>query len=116
MLLAAVSSWFNDFEEFEQHESWVKVLAITVALAHATWALIYCSRNLLLCVKNVEYSDKQLARIFDKYKRDEVIFQTLIDSQLAVIANVQKFLDGDSGWGEKFKTLAKQVKIAMGLG
>ncbi|GMI48013.1 hypothetical protein TrCOL_g5703 [Triparma columacea] len=119
MLLASVSAWFKDFEEFSTRDPYIQYAALSVAFLHAFSALVYCSKNLLLCLRNVEYSEKQLAKIFDKYKRDEFIFQTLMDAQLAFINHVQNSVEGDGGWGEKISTLATQLiigfKVVMGF-
>ena len=119
MLLGAISSWFKDFEEFEMRDNWVKGGAYAVAGAHAAYAFVFCGRNLLLCLRNVEYKEKSLAKIFDKYKRDEVIFQTLLDVELAFIARVQHEVEGDGGWFGRavalFKLGFEDIAIMTGL-
>ena len=121
MLLGAISSWFKDFDAFETKDAWAKRTAYAVAGAHASYTLIFCGRNLLLCARNVEYSERTLATIFDKYKRDEVVFQTLLDLNLAFITRVQHEVEGgkrDTMWerARELLTLAFQdIAIMTGV-
>ncbi|KAL1498730.1 hypothetical protein AB1Y20_014040 [Prymnesium parvum] len=67
----------------------LRLVSLAAAAAHAASALVFCVRNSLLCLRNAEYSEAELAAIFDKWRGNEAAVQTLLDAQLAFIARIQ---------------------------
>jgi len=55
--------------------------------------LRFALRNGLLCLRNVEYSEPELAAIFEVWRRREAAVQTLLDAQLAFVARVQDLVE-----------------------
>ena len=53
----------------------------------------FALRNGLLCLRNVEYSEPELAAIFEVWRRREAAVQTLLDAQLAFVARVQDLVE-----------------------
>ena len=53
-------------------------LSLLAAAAHLVSCGLFCARNALLCLRNVEYSEGELAAIFQKWRSREVAFQTLL--------------------------------------
>ena len=48
---------------FDSQSTAVQAVALAVAAAHALPALHFCARNALLCLRNVEYSEDELASL-----------------------------------------------------
>ena len=92
MLLASLQSCFSWPHSFDALPPWVRVAALGATGLHVAGCLVFCVRNALLCLRNVEYSEGELAAIFQKWRSREVAFQTLLDAQLAFIGHVQAHL------------------------
>lgn len=97
MLLAALHSWFSWPACFDSQSTAVQAVALAVAAAHALPALHFCARNALLCLRNVEYSEDELASLFVQWRGQEVLSQTLLDAQLAFVNAVQEQLHASHG-------------------
>jgi hypothetical protein len=122
MLLAAVSSWFASPEAFYSLPTKVQAISFILAMFHGYWSVSFCIPNTLLCFRNVEYSEKQLAKLFDRMKFQEITFQTLLDLQLAFVRRVhlvlRKVSDGEvsvkgSGGVGKVGLLLSQIEIIV---
>ena len=74
---------------FASLPSSLRGLALAAAAVHSASALRFATRNALLCARNVEYSEQELAEIFDAWRLQETALQTLLDAQLAFVARVQ---------------------------
>ena len=65
MLLAAVQSWFAWPELFNDLPPALRASALALVAAHSFSCLRFTLRNGLLCLRNVEYSQEELAAIFE---------------------------------------------------
>ena len=100
IMLAAVQSWFAWPDAFDSQPLALRVCALGAAACSVLWTMDFCVRNLMLCLRNVEYSEEELAARFDGGRRREAMLQTVIDAQLAVIARIQELAPGGAGGGD----------------
>mmetsp|Transcript_48563 Transcript_48563/g.134702 ORF Transcript_48563/g.134702 Transcript_48563/m.134702 type:complete len:178 (+) Transcript_48563:266-799(+) len=84
--LQAAFAWPLAFDSLPQP---LRVGAVVGAALHGASSFFFCARNAMLCLRNVEYSEAELAIIFEQWRGLEVAVQTLLDAQLAFIARVQ---------------------------
>ena len=107
MLLAAVQSWFAWPAAFDAAPQPLRAAALLAAAAHLVSCGLFCARNALLCMRNVEYDQDELAGLFALWRAQESAVQTLLDAQLALYERVQTQLlrnerprsgGGGTGW------------------
>lgn len=128
MMLAAMNSWFSDPDAFYALPPNVQTLALALAAMQGFWSLSFCLPNMSLVARNVNYSEQQLARLFDRMKFQEKTFQTLLDLQLAFVRKVhlvaaQVGEEGRRGAGGNNKPgvgrvslLVQQMKVIASVG
>ena len=92
MHVCAQQAWFAWPLAFDTLPSSARAGTLVAAAMHAVPFLRFCVRNALLCLRNVEYSEAQLADIFMLWRSQEVAVQTLMDAQLAFVERVQAAL------------------------
>ncbi|GMH74091.1 hypothetical protein TrST_g7594 [Triparma strigata] len=123
MMLSAVNSIFSSPEIFYSHPSKFQTLAVAAAALQGWWCLSFCVPNTLLIFKNVEYTEEQLAGMFDRMKFQEAAFQTLLDLQLVFVRRVHLVLrefeeEGQGGRGGvgRGRLLWDQFRIIVKVG
>ncbi len=104
VILAAISSWFRPHlradgstRVFEELPLTLQALAIVLALAHAASFGRFALRNALLSLRNVEYSDTELAAIFEQWRRQEAVAQSVLDANLMAVQAIQEQLKTTDG-------------------
>eukprot|EP00927_Polykrikos_kofoidii_P019103 TRINITY_DN18903_c0_g1_i1.p1 TRINITY_DN18903_c0_g1~~TRINITY_DN18903_c0_g1_i1.p1 ORF type:complete len:451 (+),score=69.40 TRINITY_DN18903_c0_g1_i1:128-1480(+) len=95
MMLAAVQSWFASPEMFDTLPSAMRVISFIAAAFHYACFFRFCARNAMLCFRNVEYSEADLANIFSNWRSQEAVVQTFLDAQLAFVDRVQQELENN---------------------
>lgn len=96
VLLGAVSCWFRPHHRldgsaryFDELPILLRAGAIGLALLHALSFGRFAVRNALLSLRNIEYSDEELARIFTQWRRQEALAQSVLDANLMLVHQMQ---------------------------
>jgi len=97
----STDSWFSWPEIFDDLPIGLQYATLFIAAAHFYYFGLFCVRNLFLCLRNIDYSEAELANAFMQWRWKEAVFSTIIDLQLAFVQGVQEQLrdvqeDGDS--------------------